>query len=384
LKPVIVTGGYARKCLGVVTSLGRRGVPVVVGNTDRLGPPLWSRYAWKRFVYPDPGRDPEAFLERVAAEAKTHDAELVFPTGGADTKVLARERARLRVPVVAPPLEKIELAEDKGGLIRAAMEAGVPVPRTYFDAAERGVPPNAVFPLLVRPNTGSGGHGIVKVTRREDLARAIGQVSVRHGRVLVQEYVESAALGFGCSAVMDRESRPVAFLCHRRLREYPVSGGAATFVESIEEPVLQAQAETLLRALAWESVAMTEWRLDARDGLFKLIEINPRMWGSSFLALDAGVDIPWLLRLAHLGLPPGPLPKVLPGVRRRWLIPADLLHFLRNPERFHLHPSFFRFFERGTRYDFLDPKDPLPALFNVLSLARLALTGQAKAQIDRA
>lgn len=382
---VVVTGGYARKCLAVVTSLGKRGVAVDVGNADRLGPPLWSRFATRRFRYPAPELEPERFLDAIDREVKARGASLLFPTGGADTTLLARERARFSVPVVAPPFDLIELASDKAALIAAAAKAGVPVPVTFFDARGRAaaIAAEARFPLLVRPNRGSGGRGLVRVEKAEELEPAIEKVFAAHGSVLVQEYVPSDRKGFGCSAVMDLDSRPVALFCHRRLREYPVGGGPATLSESIVDPSLAALAATLLRALSWTSVAMTEWRLDSRDGGYKLIEINPRMWGSAHLALDAGVDIPWLLHEVHLGRHPAAVERYAAGRRRRWLLPADLLHWMRNPDRARLDPPFWRAFERATRYDFLDWRDPLPGLVNVAFLAREVLKGRARAHIDR-
>ena len=40
---------------------------------------------------------------------------------------------------------------------------------------------------------------------------------------------------------------------------------------------------------------MVEFKLDARDGVAKLMEINGRFWGSLQLAVDAGVDFPAIL-----------------------------------------------------------------------------------------
>jgi hypothetical protein len=48
--------------------------------------------------------------------------------------------------------------------------------------------------------------------------------------------------------------------------------------------------------------------------------------------------------------------------RCRWLLFGDILHFLNNPRRFHLRPSFFRFFDSNTSDDILSLEDPLPVL----------------------
>ncbi len=382
---VLVTGGYARKCLAVVTSLGKRGLEVTVGNVDEWGPPLWSRWKAHRFTYPSPDSEPDAFLAAIEAELARREYSLIFPTGGSDTTLLSRFRDRFKIPVAAPPYELIMLANDKQALLKRAEKAGVPIPRTYYDAHGRAaeIADTARWPLLVRPNRGSGGRGLVKVERAADLAPAIERVHSQYGSVLVQEFVPSKHKGYGCSAVVDTTHSPVALFCHRRLREYPVGGGPATIVESIREPRLEAQAATLLTALGWVGVAMTEWRLDERDNQFRLIEINPRMWGSSHLALDAGVDVPWLLWHVHRGKPAGMVKDYQVGVRRRWLVPADMLHWWKNPDRKSMNPPFWRLFEKATRYDFMDWRDPGPSIMNVLSLTRMVLKGTAKQHIDR-
>jgi predicted ATP-grasp superfamily ATP-dependent carboligase len=54
-------------------------------------------------------------------------------------------------------------------------------------------------------------------------------------------------------------------------------------------------AVSLLKELQWAGVADVEFMIDPRDGTPKLMEINPRFWSSLYLALECGVDFPWLL-----------------------------------------------------------------------------------------
>jgi predicted ATP-grasp superfamily ATP-dependent carboligase len=117
-------------------------------------------------------------------------------------------------------------------------------------------------------------------------------------------------------------------LTHRRLREKPPSGGVSVLRESIAvPPALAAAADRLLAALAWHGVCMMEFKLDARDGVPRLMEINPRFWGSLALAIDAGVDFPWLLYALAAGAPPAPVTSYRLGVRSRWEL-GDLDHLL--------------------------------------------------------
>jgi predicted ATP-grasp superfamily ATP-dependent carboligase len=112
-----------------------------------------------------------------------------------------------------------------------------------------------------------------------------------------------------------------------------------------------------------------EFKMDPRDNQPKLMELNPRFWGSLALAVHAGVDFPYLLYRMAMGEDLTPIRDYASGVRCRWLLPGDILHFLTNPRRFHMKPSFFRC--QGTHDDILSWRDPLPALGTFLTLFSL-------------
>jgi len=113
---------------------------------------------------------------------------------------------------------------------------------------------------------------------------------------------------------------------------------------------------------------MVEFKIDSRDGKAKLLEVNPRFWGSLALAINAGVNFPYLLTLVALGLDFPPVVDYKLGHFCRWLLPGDILHFLKNPKRWHLKPSFFQFRRSNLTYDIIDLNDPLPILGNLLAL----------------
>jgi len=114
---------------------------------------------------------------------------------------------------------------------------------------------------------------------------------------------------------------------------------------------------------------MVEFKVDPRDNEPKLMELNPRCWGSVALAIHAGVGLPYLLYGMAMEKEFTPVVDYTVGVRCRWLLPGDILHFLQNPHRFHLKPSFFQF--RGTPDDILSGDDPLPIVGAFLTLLSL-------------
>ena len=64
---------------------------------------------------------------------------------------------------------------------------------------------------------------------------------------------------------------------------------------------------------------MVEFKV-AEDGTPYLMEINTRFWGSLQLAIDAGVDFPWLLYKLACGQPVTPVTRYKTGRRLRWLL----------------------------------------------------------------
>ncbi len=150
-----------------------------------------------------------------------------------------------------------------------------------------------------------------------------------------------------------------------------MTGGASTLRESVRRDDVRDMGLSLLKALNWFGVAMVEFKLDPRDGIPKLMEVNPRFWGSLSLAIEAGVNFPYLLYLMSRGEKFKPVEHYEIGKRCRWLLPGDILHFIHNPKRGSLIPPFFRFWDGNTAYDILSLKDPLPALGRVLTLLTL-------------
>jgi predicted ATP-grasp superfamily ATP-dependent carboligase len=134
---------------------------------------------------------------------------------------------------------------------------------------------------------------------------------------MIQEYVSGQ--GQGVFALYNRGAA-MCFFAHRRLREKPPSGGVSVLSESIAvDPVLGAHARSLLDNAHWHGIAMVEFKV-TRDGTPYLMEINTRFWGSLQLAVDAGVDFPWLLYQMACGEQPEHVNNYRTGVRLRWLL----------------------------------------------------------------
>ena len=366
---VLLLDGLWNKTVAAARSLGKRGYRVSVGERTRFAPALFSRYCSRRFLHPSPTTSPDAFLDALEKELRIvgYDVLLAMEFG---TQVLVA-RNRRRLGNTRFPFASAELAirvQDKGELASFASAHGVECPATFRPEGPGdvlGMASHLPYPLLIKPRLSSGGRGIVRVETPSQLRKEYPKVHAVHPSPILQEFLPPGGAALGVGVLMNFSSEPRATFAYLRLREYPVGGGPSTVRESVRDEALCRTTERLLSALGWTGVAMAEFKVDPRDGRPKLLEVNPRFWGSLHHAILSGVDFPHLLcRMAIDGDVP-PLREYRVGVRSRSLIHGDFMHFVRNPERFHLHP---RFLDLSIPDDLLSTSDPWPVVGRVATL----------------
>jgi predicted ATP-grasp superfamily ATP-dependent carboligase len=370
---VLVTDGHWRKTLAVLRSLGRKGVHVTVGERTFLNTSFFSKYCSRCIVYPSPRRYPDEFIEFVLKEIKKNHYECLFPMEEETLLLLARHQSEISKfsYLLIPDIKKIEFVRDKGKLIQFAEAHGIPTPKTFYfpqspapdvvqdlSSSVEAIP----VPAVIKPRISSGSFGLAYVKQREDFIPLYQRIHTRYPFPLIQEWIPDGGGTFGFSALFDEASNVKAAFVHKKLRMYPVQGGPSTLREGVEHPQVMELGLSLLKSLNWVGVAMVEFKVDPRDGIPKLMEVNPRFWGSLHLAIVSGVDFPYLILKMARGEKFDPVLHYPVGKRCRWLLFGDILHFFTNPNRLHLHPSFFHFFEPNTAYDIISKKDPLPIL----------------------
>lgn len=313
---ILVTNADYANALAAVRSLGGHGLEVLCGSERRRAQSFYSRYCVKRLIYPAPAKEAE-FVRSMTAFANSEKLDVILPIGYNENVVISKHASELSGTVKLPiaPWESMRIASDKALTMQLAGRVGVGIPRVFSSPDEVDS-----FPVVVK---GVGGSGNVSyVNSKEDLAATSTEGAV------IQEYVPGD--GYGFFALFNRGALRAVFM-HRRLREFPVTGGASTAAESIFDPELKAEGLKLLSALNWHGVAMAEFKKDSRDGKFKLMEINPKFWGSLDLSIASGVDFPYLAVKMAVDGDVEPVMDYEKGVRFRWLLPYDVMHVLAKP-----------------------------------------------------
>ncbi|MFC1875670.1 ATP-grasp domain-containing protein [Thermodesulfobacteriota bacterium] len=384
---VFVTDGHWRKTLAAVRALGQNRIKVTVGESTRLSMAAFSRYCHKGIVYPSPRSSPHNFLEFIHDLLAKKPFRMLLPMEEDIAYLLSGHLDTLSrlTYLPLPPRDTFTQVRNKAHVLRLAEQMGIPIPQTWHIqhlSQLDGIADMLPYPVVIKPQISSGAVGVAYPKNRQELKETYQTIHQRFPFPMIQEFIPREGSGYGASFLFDEQSCLKAGFVHKRLREYPVTGGASTLRVSIRHDDIYDMARTLLEKIGWFGVAMVEFKVDPRDGLPKLMEINPRFWGSLSLAIHAGVNFPLLLHKMAMGEHFDPVEKYRPGIACRWLIPGDMLHFIFNPDRGRITTDFFRFNARDTFYDILSAQDPVPAFIKILSPLTFLYDADMKARLE--
>jgi predicted ATP-grasp superfamily ATP-dependent carboligase len=376
---ILVLDANQRSSLAIIRSLGRRGLKVIAADYRPHSIGGASRYAAASIRYPDPSESPGPFIAHITAQADSLGIDIIVPATDLTTMLLVSQPnppkfARL----AAPRADSYEKLTDKASLLELANKLSIPAPATRVAHTAEAVVEAAHdlgFPVVLKPARSRYRKGDrvlstgVQIVRSPDaLLKAVhSTIWLNDVPCLVQEFVPGH--GAGVFALYGA-SGPVAWFAHRRVREKPPGGGVSVLSESVSlDPTMQAAAAKLLAAANWTGVAMVEFRI-AVDGTPYLIEVNGRFWGSLQLAIDCGIDFPWLLYRLTQDSPETELRSYIVGKRLRWLL-GDLdslmIELKRTPFRLdhkaRAIAAFAQSFADATcRQEIFRLEDPRPAL----------------------
>ena len=357
--------------LGVVQSLGRHGIPLVVLHERRRDVANFSRYVSRAIRWPQGDEKSHTeFLLDLADREGLHGWMLV-PTRDETAALCARNAAQLGSSfcVSVPTWDVLRWAYDKRLTYQLAADADVPFPRTWEPSREGLHTLDCEYPVIIKPavKTSVNELTIAKAWRVDDptsLTERFREASalMPPGELLVQELIPTNGKNQLSFAALASEGRPIATLVARRIRQYPMDfGRASTFVESVDEPAVAELGTRLIAEMDYTGLIEIEFMRDPRTNILTLLDVNARVWGWHTLGRRTGMDFSLLLwRLLH-GDTPAPV-KAPAGVRWMWPaadIPTAAGEILRRRLRLR---EYARNFRRPTDYATLALDDPVPGL----------------------
>ena len=311
LAGAVVVGGDFQG-LGIVRSLGRRGVPVCVIDDER-SISRFSHYTTYSIRLPNL-REESRIVDGVLEVGRNLGLQgwVLYPTREEIVAAFSRCRPILaeffRVPT--PQWSAVQWAWDKRNTYRLATELGIPTPRTWYPESLDDLRAlESELPLVIKPAIKehfiyASGVKAWRADSPQELAKRFIQAAklVDRGEVMVQEMIKGDGRQQFAYCAFFKEGEILGGMAVRRRRQHPPEfGRASTFVETIELPAIETLSKRFLSAADYYGLVELEYKLDPRDGQYKLLDVNARTWAYHALGLRAGVDFPFMLYADQTG-----------------------------------------------------------------------------------
>ena len=363
---VLVTDAHWNKSVAAIRSLSLAGLDVFISETSRFAAGMFSRYPQERFLTPSPITQPKPFIKDILFIINSEKPDVLMPMELTTLLLLSKHRNKIHKATAFPfaPHDILIQAASKIQATKAARDTGVSVPASLpitSITTPQEIMAKLGSSLVLKPDFGEGGRGLFYCETTKELETALWTIPAQQN-YLAQQRIQAGGAGLGVSILMDEKQQVLATFCHKRIREYPISGGASTCREAIHHPQAERDAIAILSKIRFQGVAMVEFKEDPTTGKAIFLEINPRFWGSLPLAIKSGVDFPTLLWKWARGFSFTP-PTVKLSTRVRNILPGDILHLIANKGR--VHKDFWSFSKQSD--DLFCVHDPMPVLGRIIS-----------------
>jgi len=382
LEGALVTGADYRG-LGIVRSLGRRGIPVwVLQDEHRVG--AASRYVDRRLPWPanDQGRQLDFLVDLSAREGLKK--WVLFPTSDESVALVARHHDQLsqHYRLSTPPWDVVRWFCDKRLLHRMVQNLGLYEPWTFCPTSrEELISYDFPFPVILKPamRLGCNRFNSDKAWRIDDRASLVERYDeacalIDPSLIMIQELIPGGGEAQFSYAALCQDGLPIASVVARRARQFPMDFGRfSTYVETVEDTQVAESAVRLLAETRFTGLVEVEFKKDSRDGRYKILDVNPRVWGWHTLSRRSGIDFPYLVwRLANKD----EVPRLYGRPGQRWIrVCPDLPMAIKEIIGGRLSVrAYLKSFRGPLESAIFAWDDPLPGFLELPLLAYLACT----------
>ncbi len=307
LKPAVVLSTH-NIGLGVIRSLGEYGVPIIAIYYQKQDMGYVSKYVKEKLPVPHPEKSEKQFIDMLINCAKRYGNSILIPADDATLVAVSKNKALLEnyYIVACSDWEITKRIIDKKYTYELAETLGIPSPKTIVPQNKSEVQEyakNINYPCLVKPRQ---SHRYFEVFRRkmlkvdnlEQLVSAYNEACQAGIEVMLQEYIPGDdTVGVNYNSYF-QNNKPLVEFTAQKVRISPPEFGVPAVVVSKHIPEVLIQGRRLLQALGYNGYSCTEFKKDARDGVYKLMEINGRYNRSLLLSLKCGINFP-LIEYKH-------------------------------------------------------------------------------------
>lgn len=358
-KKVLVIEGYARQCLPLMRSLRHHGCEIWLLCNSRIDLGYVSRLPHHKILgICDPDRY-EASEQYIVELIKKGSFDLVIPLVDFSARILSEHKQELSqyAAIASNERDVFTFSQDKLSVMKTCMETHIPCPYTIPQVAcvEDVLNSPLQFPIIVKPRRGCGARGLHLLENKEALLAEDQNICWRDS--VVQEYIPQNNSNLSSQLFIDNDGVVKSGFVYRSIRWYPLKGGTGTMNQLVVREDIVQTSVRLAKTLGLKGWIGIDFIDDPRDGISKVIEVNPRIIACATIGSVAGIDLglPILQQAFHQQVDEQQAIKKQLSIR---VSQTDVLWFLKSPTRFTAKPSWFCC--RHTKDQMFSWSDPLP------------------------
>ncbi|MBQ5749141.1 MAG: ATP-grasp domain-containing protein [Oscillospiraceae bacterium] len=374
----IVTDAHYRMSVSLIRDLVGADVRVIACELDIYDEPVGfaCRSVSRRVRLPKDDYMDALYTLCEEEFSRLGEKPALLPVGAATLSAVAAQRARFDevCALCIPTTEQLLLFNDKSAVGALGKYLGIPVPEVFTPQEGESLEDFAAripYPCVVKPLCGekfglpaASRYAIVHSDKK--LLAAYRRFEELTGSApIVQQYLTGE--GCGCS-ILAKDGEVLCAISHRRVREYPITGGPSSCCEVISNDLLLPAVQALVRETGYTGVGMFEFKLDA-EGAAHLLEVNPRIWGTYPLtrASNSNFSLCWLHASVGSQLPDYAQPQAV----RMVYYPSDLAAGIRYALRGQFKKAFGALRDRcrkDVKNGLHEASDPKPSRIYLHSL----------------
>jgi len=371
---VVLTNGWDRISYNILRSLAQSGLTIGFGVDCHLGMGVFSKYNHIKFVHAPYYEDEMGFVKDVIAFIQKHKPGVYIPTGE-EIFVVAKYQHlfdSLNVKIPVSPYSTLIDLHDKIRSFHIAERLGIPVPASIIPksfADIRSFGNQYGYPVVLKKSQSSSAKGVYylqKANLDNELEYLYKNISLQYGKFFIQELV--SGVGCGVSLLLNKGQVRAVF-SHKRIRERIYSGGPSTNRVSTKNEIFEDYAIRLLTDMKFHGVAMVEFKYDEKSKEGWFLEVNPRFWGSIGLAINSGVDFPYLLYKMAVDGDVLPVKSYKLNLTYRWLL-GDIFAVLSKIKASKNPFVIKELFQKADGFDDFYKDDPFPFFARIFLLLR--------------
>lgn len=228
-----------------------------------------------------------------------------------------RKHNQLNIKYLLPNEESFCIARNKLKLSIWCEKNKIDIPNRIYNN-------NTEFEdIIIKPIIGSGSKDITYIKKHN-----FNFENIDKSKYIIQERLNNSSKVIG-GFYLIKDNQLIDFYSHERIKTFPKKGGVSIYSKSSQNYQIQKIGLNILNKLNWTGLVMIEFIYDEKEKKYKLIEINPRLWGSILLSEYSGVFMLENYISICLGLPTKSNNFKRKSIR--WVFPYEILNFLSNP-----------------------------------------------------